>query len=199
MNNNQGEVSPSAVAEPSKPPRRKALFFALGALIFMAIVTGSLLGFYFFFLRKAQVPSWQGLKAGISTKKEVIKTLGEPIEEKQTLLGKTLLYQSDNKAFPQTIIFNKKGVVTSIFVQAPADKPIKFSEWLKDYGQPEKEMYNSYSEFTKTYIFAKKGVAVVANKDFDQVYSVHYFKPTTLESYLSLWANYLFEENPYLY
>lgn len=192
-------VSVPPAAEPSKLPQRKTLFLALSVLIFMIIVACSLLGFYFFSSRKAEVPSWQGIKPSLTTKEEVIKTLGTPMEEKETPLGNTLLYQSDNKTLPNTIVFDEKSVVESIFVQVPADKPIKFSEWLKDYGQPEKEMYNSYSAFTKTYIFAKKGVAVVANKEADQTYSIHYFPPTTLKDYLFQWNDYLFEENPYLY
>lgn len=194
-----GGMPTPTVIEPSKSPRRKTLFLALGGLIFTTIVTGSLLGFYFFYSRKADILSWQSLKPGISTKREAVKVLGTPTEEKQTLLGKALLYQSDNPVFPNTLVLDEKGVVESIFVQVPVDEPIKFSEWLKDYGEPEKEMYNSYSAFTKTYISPKKGVAVVANKDFDQVYSLHYFKPTNLEDYLSRWGKYLFEENPYLY
>jgi len=164
----------------------------------MIVVTSLLLGFYFFFQRRIKVPSWQNVKPG-NTKEEVIKALGTPMKEKQTLFGKTLLYQSDNKAFPNTILLDEKGVVQSVFIQVPADEPIKFSTWLKDYGPPEKEMYSSYSAFTKTYIFPKKGVAVVANKEADQIYSLHYFQPTSLEDYLSQWSNYLFEESPYLY
>lgn len=205
--NNQPSVQPanipqapaSVVIEPSKSPQKRTLFFTLAGLIFVTIVAGSLLGLYFFSSRKIKAPSWQGVKPGVSSKEEVIKTLGTPIEEKQTPLGNTLFYQSDNPVFPHTIIFDQSDAVSSIFVQVTADDQIKFSEWLKNYGQPEKEMYNSYSEFSKTYIFPQKGVAVVANKDFDQIYSVHYFKPTILESYLSQWSNYLFEKNPYLY
>lgn len=178
----------------SRMPRKKTLFFAFWGLVFIIVITGSLL----FFQRRTKAPSWQGVRPG-NTKEEIIKVLGTPMKEEQTLLGHTLLYQSDNKAFPNTIISDEKGIVESIFVQVPADKPIKFSEWLKDYGQPEKEMYNSYSDLTKSFIFPRKGVAVVANKEADQIYSVHYFQPTNLKDYLSRYSNYLFEESPYLY
>lgn len=191
------EISTPVVTEPPKPPRRKTLFLVLGGFIFTAVVAGLLLGFYFSYSRKAEVPVWQGVRPSITTKEEVIKTLGAPIKEKQTPLGNTLLYPSDNKVFPNTILFDKEDKVTSIFIQVPTNDPIKFSEWLQDYGQPKKEMYNSYSAFTKTYIFPNKGVAVVANKEADQIYSIHYFQPTNLEDYLSQWDNYLFEESPY--
>ena len=199
MNNQptQPPVQPANILQ-SSFPRRKTLFLALAGLGFMIIATGSLLAFYFFSSRKVEAPSWQGIKVSINTKKNVINTLGTPTMAKQTLLGNTLFYQSDNQVFPHTIIFDQSDIVDSIFVQVTADDPIKFSEWLESYGPPEKEMYNSYSEFTKTYIFPQKGAAVVANKDLDQTYSVHYFKPTNLKDYLSQWGSYLLEKNPYI-
>ncbi len=141
--------------------------------------------------------SWNNLQPGISTKKEVVDVLGPPLGEKQTQLGDTLLYQSDNEVFPHTIVFDSNEKVSSIFVQVATDEEMKFSEWIKKYGQPEKEMYNSYSLLSKTYIFSQEGIAVVANKEADLIYAIHYFKPTPLQNYLSSWGDFLSEENPY--
>lgn len=211
MNNNQpiqsiqtsqtpplGETLAPSVVKFPKQSRRKVLLLILIGIGFITI-TVSVYYFYSRNLQKAkiEITSWHNLKPGISTQKEVTKTLGPVIEEKQTPLGRALLYQSDNKAFPHTVILDKHGKLSSMFIQVAVDKQMKFSEWTSNYGQPEKEMYNSYSPFTKTYVFPQKGVAVVANKEVDLVYAIHYFELTSLQNYLSEWGEFLSEKNPY--
>jgi len=189
---------------------KKRIILVLGGVVF-ATIFAILLYFYYFGVTSqktvtgggVEISSWQGLekwdnlRSESSTKETVVRTLGQPVGEKQTPLGNVYTYQSDNEVFPHTVVFDKDNKVSSIFLQVPMDKQEKYSEWVAKYGQPEKEMYNSYAQFSKTYIFAQKGNAVVANEEADIIYSIHCFSPTTLQNYLSSWSEFLFEENPY--
>lgn len=154
--------------------------------------------FYNFYLKPAKIPSWQGLKPGITSKQDVIKKLGEPIEKREIPYGSAYIYPSDFEVFPNVVIFDKEEKAKTFLVSVPLDEPIKFSDLVEKYGQPEKEMYNSIAWNTKTYIFAKRGLVVVANKEVDQVFQIQYLEPTTVEKYLEEWGPNLSEENPYI-
>lgn len=188
-------LTPPATAELPKPPRRKIIFLALGSLILTAVLVGSLIGFYF--LRKPKAPSWNNLKPGVSTREDVIKVMGTPLKEQQLPYSLALFYPSDYEVFPNTIVLDQEDKVKSILIQVPPDEEIKLSGWIKQYDNPEKEMWNTYSAETKTYLFPKKGTVVVASEVADRILAIHYFIPMSLADYLSTWGQNLFEENPY--
>ncbi len=62
-------------------------------------------------------------------------------------------------------------------------------------GQPEKIFNGSsyYGQEYVTYIYASKGLAIVANPNTDEVFEVQQFKPTTLEDYIKQWGSDLYE------
>lgn len=189
------------VAVPVAPPKRswaKVCCTVLG-LVFLLITLATAVGGYFVYRRwfQTEVPDWNGLKPGIATEADVVSTLGDPLEKRETELGTLFLYPSDLAAFPNVVVLDENGVVSSIFVQTPMENPLTFSDWKRKYGSFDKEMSNRYLEFSRTYIFPRRGVAVVANAEFDRVYSIHYFSPTNLTKYLAQWGDYFFEENPY--
>lgn len=59
------------------------------------------------------------------------------------------------------------------------------------YGEPEKEIQGSayFGEQAKTYIFAKKGIALIANMNTEEVYELQQFQPVSVERYLNLYGD----------
>lgn len=189
------------ISVPAAPPKKSLAksCCAVLAIVFLLIILATVVGGYLVYRRwfKTEIPNWTGLKPGVATEAEVVATLGNPLKKQEEELGTLLFYQSDLAVFPNTVVLDKDGVVSSMFVQVPLEKPLKFSDWKRKYGSFDKEMSNSYLEFSRTYIFPRQGVAVVANADFDRIYAIHYFSPTSLTNYLAQWRDYFFEENPY--
>lgn len=66
-----------------------------------------------------------------------------------------------------------------------------FSQVKKTYGEPESSITGSiyYGNFVITYIYAKKGLAVVVHQYTKVVYEIQTFKPTTVAMYIQQYGD----------
>lgn len=64
-------------------------------------------------------------------------------------------------------------------------------DYIKELGQPNRILTGSkyYGDFAQIYVFAQKGVAVIANSNTKEVYEQQQFQPMTIDEYLQKWAN----------
>ncbi|MFA5776439.1 MAG: hypothetical protein WC988_02705 [Patescibacteria group bacterium] len=180
---------------PSKP--KKAIVIGMGVIGTVCI----LIVVYFFYLapkfKQASPSSWNGIKPGVTTRESVIKKMGNPLSEKESTQGAFLQYTSEDKVFPNTVLIGQNNKVSSIFVQLSEKDNAKLSDWLKKYGKPEKEMFNYYLDGSKTYLYPNKGTTFVGVTTGDQVLSVQYYSPGSLEDYLNQWGGNFSETNPF--
>lgn len=168
-----------------------------------AVLTIFLLAVWFmavrFNLLSAQLNTWNNIIPGETTKTEVIKKLGNPLEDKIESFGQVMTYDSGIKALPNTIIYDKKtgkvvGTLVTVTDKVQAEK--LYQEMLK-LGKPEKVMYSTLLQFSRIYIFAQKGITYSVNEELKRVDGLHCYPPTTLTNYLSEYGKYYSEESKF--
>lgn len=64
------------------------------------------------------------------------------------------------------------------------------SEYTNKYGPPEAEFEGSkqYGKFRKTYVYASKGFAFIANPYTEEIDEIQTFQPMTIDEYKKLWG-----------
>lgn len=88
-------------------------------------------------------------------------------------------------------IISQKGIV--IFTRTVTLKPDYSYPQLKEYqniGKPEQEISGSayYGKFEKTFIYASKGIAIIANPYNGDVEEIQMFAPMTVDQYIQQWG-----------
>lgn len=129
---------------------------------------------------------------GNTTEQAVVSTI--KISTKEVLPDGSTKYQmpSVNPLQPDEII-SKNGVVvyekTSTFTNADGGFP-SMASFAQVFGKPDEEIQGSafYGPFAKTYIYATKGFALIANPNTDEVYEVQRFLPQSAASYKSVYG-----------
>ena len=130
---------------------------------------------------------------GESTDEE-ISQLGNLKEKKQISQGVEYHFASplvdrDNLAVTENGVLVFKQFITLKDVdnwEAPS-----LISYKDKYGAVEYEKRGSvyYGNFETLYLWASKGVGVIANDFTDEVKEIHVFIPTTVENYLEKWGN----------
>ena len=158
-----------------KPISLIAIFSILAALVLISVLA----------LKNLGRPTWKGLVPGQSTKNEIEKKLGQP-SETSLQDGKELLrYPSSNQFRKDTLVLenNQLSLVKEEVINKEKGN---LKDYLQRFGKPDLEGYGPYSEAGfKVYVFAKDGVAVVANPVDGTIIQMWYFKPTTLTVFKS--------------
>lgn len=194
----QDQLSPTPpIAEKTKT-KLGMIHLVLG-MVAVVLISGGI----FLFLRSQEsslstISLWGEIKPGIVSREEVIQKLGGSAKTVRQEESEVLTYPSENDLLPNLIFINTQTNKVDLIIKHVDEKEnLRFPDFTKTYGQPEKEMYNRYGFFSKTYIWASKGVAAIGNKNTDQVFEVAYFTPMTLADYLQKYGQGLSEENPY--
>lgn len=170
-----------------------------------AIFALFLLGGWFILSRLSFPPAgadkWQSVVPGKTSKNELVRLLGKPGQETELFLGKGLNYDSGIKTIPNFVLIDQKTEkVKGIFLAISDQKRAKdLYQEMEKLGNPEKVMYSRMFQFSKIYIFVSKGVSYSANEDVKMVDGIHYYQPTTLETYLSEYSSFFANENPFRY
>jgi hypothetical protein len=97
---------------------------------------------------------------------------------------------SANPARPNMIIAkDDKTVYQRSIPSKGADIP--FANFVQLFGQPDKRINGPdfYENTTLEYIYAKKGVAIVVDKQTEQVVEQHFFRSTTVDNYINSFGN----------
>lgn len=133
-------------------------------------------------------PSWKGIVPGETKEGGLASALGEPESISQDGQQTTLSFESESGP-PDRIVSenNTVGIVKTHYFEGRG-----LDSFLEEYGKPDGEFWGEYKTVGfKTYVFLKKGVALVANPNGGAVVQIWYFKPTTMAEFLSKWGQEL--------
>lgn len=115
--------------------------------------------------------------------------------KKETLPSGQIKYsfESPLSARPNEILINNGIVVFEkelVPVSPSSTGYTTISQTTATFGQPEKIFNGSkfYGWVLKHYIYSSQGFAFVGNPNNDEIYEFDFFKPTTVENYVSLYG-----------
>lgn len=150
------------------------------------------------------LPTQPTLKSRVSP---YLKTLPGKTSEQEVLVLKNFktknvlpnnsteyLFHSPRGSLRDDIVIIQNSVVIferAITVDKTTRKHPAISDFIKLYGNPEKELQGSdhYGEFEKTYIFSSKGFTIIGNPFTDEVDEIQIYLPITTDQYISLWGS----------
>ena len=159
-----------------------------------------------------ECPEWQGIIINQSTITDVERLFGEPLQIARSDIEGLDIWSF---LYPSTSIrvfvgVSQSGVVQYIspFVhsqQYPVTEtyPPTLEQFLEMYGEPQRVTWGSSSRYTRTYIWASKGVAVEGRVPAwspewgTGVLRVEYFVPTDEETYLQTWGSDIHPQKGY--
>lgn len=121
---------------------------------------------------------------------ELKEKVGEPTKEQAGFYE----YPSKALSLPNQVAFDGEKVV---FVREIVLTDVhELDKYKQKYGEPEGEFFGSAHDAVgfKVYVFAKSGVAVVANSFDGAVAEVWRFEPMNLEEFLNSWGKGLTKE-----
>jgi len=136
--------------------------------------------------------SWKGITPNISTKNELEKNLGQPInlekKEEQTIL----YYPSENEDWPAEIYVSNKNNKVELIKNLNPFSNENYQYFINKFGPPNKELFGPHQGAGfSVFVFLDKGVAIVSNPESGIVLEVWYFSPTTLENFLKFFGKEL--------
>lgn len=113
------------------------------------------------------------------------------IEEKPSSEGgKIFSYTSSLIDRPGIVITNHNKVAIFERGVIPSGRNLYFSEIKSTFGTEEKIIIgSSYGKAVNTYIYASRGIAILANPYADEVYEIQRFTPMSIEKYISSFAD----------
>ena len=151
-------------------------------LLIALLLAGALL-FWVFGAKSA--PAWQGITPAKTSKAELIQVLGEPAKSQEkgrfTIYG----YKSAEK-FRFHEVWLEEDKVVLIREQVASGEKLKLADLEKKYGKPTTLYSELFAQSQELLTFARRGYAVLANKNNEAVYEVWYFEPTSPQGLVSL-------------
>lgn len=125
--------------------------------------------------------TFNSLVPGVSTKDDVIKSLGEPSDSKNN--GNLLEYLSSNPNSPNEVVF-ESGKVTLIREIITLKEQKSISDLEKEYGNAVNKLYGPHSAAGfDLYVISEKGIAYVGHVESGLLLEIWYFTPMTFEEF----------------
>jgi hypothetical protein len=136
---------------------------------------------------------------GKTTKSELDQSFSNKKEESFPNGDQGYLLTSSLDARPNEIQFHNQ-VASFERIILLGSSSLKTSDMILKYGQAEaiKEGSKYYGAYISTYIYAKKGLAFIANPETDQIYELQMFASTTLDDYMNNYGQDIKEFNQVL-
>lgn len=126
-----------------------------------------------------QALEWNGIRAGQTTVQDLQTKLGEKFQVNPE--NGNQVWITPPAGGPPHEVNLENGVVGLVKDRIFSGNISSFRE---KFGNPEAELYGDHAEMGfKTYIWANRGIAVVAHQNEGLVFEVWYFKPTTLKEF----------------
>jgi hypothetical protein len=170
-------------------------------LLFIVLVLGSVSSVLFivFMVRsnsdRSQAPIgisegaiFENLKPGVSTLDDVVAQFGTSDKETATGSSKILEYESKNPNFNNEfkITDDKVDFIKQIVTM---QEGITVKSINEEYGIYRNILYGPLSQNGfHLYAYPDKGIAYIGNQNADIVLEIWYFPPTTIEQFMSLYA-----------
>ncbi len=171
------------------PTKKRFKFVVIFILLTLVI-------FFFFYKNKTKKViqnqtagvQYKDLTPGKSSPDDIVKTLGNAINEKQDGNNTVLEYKSNNPNFNNQFLITSN---TLVFVKqiVTMDEKITISDINQKYGNYTNVLYgpSSVNGFD-LYIYPDKGIAYIGHQRADIVLEIWYFPPTDIKTFESLYA-----------
>lgn len=129
--------------------------------------------------------AWQkDIFAGTTTRNELESKLGAPTKIEERGDGTSYFYSSTDQ-FRSHEIEITNDVINLIKEQVPDQNKGELSDYIQKYGQPEAVLFGPHGTFSPGHFWGQTGLLVFANKFDGTIVEIWYFKPATLEDFLS--------------
>jgi len=129
----------------------------------------------------AKQATYKSLVPGISTKKDVIDKLGEPIKEENN--GNLLNFPSSNPEIPNQVIIEEDKLSFIKEIVTLKDK-VYISDIEKEYGSTQNILYGPHSSSGfDLYVIPERGIAYVGHEESGLLLEIWYFTPMTFEQF----------------
>lgn len=137
------------------------------------------------------------IKPGKATRAETISLLGEPagIEDYN---GLEVLYYNASIGGQFNSVVLQNGTVVKVSVILGEKDANEWSAIKEEYGDPEHIAFSYYLQNSMTYIYAKRGLAFVADEMSDVIFIRECFESMKLDEYLETWGTELPNEDPFI-
>lgn len=166
-----------------KRPGRRIILVVIAILVIILIVfiVGSA------GKKSSNIFSWNSITPGVTSTKEVISKLGQPLSTFDSAIGKSLLFNSESKSRQNEVVVNNDKV--KLIKQVNLVNGQSFSDIVAKYGQPEIKLYGNLSD-TGYYLFAYPsiGLAYYANPVAGNILEIWYFAPISQNVFVSTLA-----------
>jgi hypothetical protein len=133
----------------------------------------------------------QSIIVGKTTQSEIeqapgIKAITELPDTKKQYSFASVRVDRDN------IVITQNGIVvfSRTLTELRDHKLPNLNEFKTVYGEPEKEIEGSryYGRIHKTYIYASRGIAIIANPYSNEIYELHNYGPMSVDQYVQTWG-----------
>ncbi len=158
-------------------------------IILLAFIATSLLIIKLVFIKEPtqappqtqQVEVYKGVIPGKTTAKDLSAIFGAPDPKESDFANNTLVYPRKEGGPPDEAIMDDNQTLALMKERSLSGN---LNDYVNKYGTPEKEYFGEHATTGyKTYVWATKGLAVVAGSADGIIYEVWYFAPTTLEDF----------------
>lgn len=137
--------------------------------------------------RLPQIPkpleTWNDLLPERTTVDEVVSKLGQPISIEKVNEFDSYNYQSSYPDFP-TQVYILDNTVRLAKQRIPPEKIGEYNDLIMRLGKEDLVQYVDIGDAFPLYVYLSKGMAL-AKTDSGDVFEIWYFKPMTLEEFLS--------------
>ena len=131
-------------------------------------------------------PTWNEITPGTTTIEQVRQKLGEPktvVPEGDYL---KFLYPSQSDGPEHEVLFSG---TSAVLIKDRILGNGNIASFRQKYGPSEREFWGEHKSVGfKTYVWAARGIVVVAHENSGLIYESWYFTPQTMEQFLVVWG-----------
>lgn len=140
--------------------------------------------------------TYKTLSPGSSSQEDVNKVLGSPVKEEKnngTILAE---YKSSNQYRYHTVEFENNTVsIIKEVINTPDNK--NSESIISVYGVAPYILYDQYPGSTfNLYVYPQNGIAYLGHKNGTTLLEIWYFKPTSIDNFISKWGQGYGKEKP---
>jgi len=163
--------------------QKKWFFPVLGGLLVLLLILNKILPSPKFVQNEG--PEYKSIKLGVSSRQDVIKSLGDPLSISQKNAGEVLEYKSSNPNFNNEVeIVNEKASFIREVITSADNKII--STITDVYGEAPYSLYGLASGAGfKLYIYPDRGVAYIGHAASGNLLEIWYFTPMSYGDFKS--------------
>ncbi len=143
---------------------------------------------------QSQDNTWNSITPGFSTGADVVQRLGQPINSRKidNSDNTELDYISPYPAQPNQVVVDPNAKVQFIKQYVGVDQKEFLQDYVNKFGNYDLALVDPQTgEADRVYVFANKGVAIIAHIADGSVEQKWYFTPTTAGNFLTSWGNNL--------